>query len=80
MHGAGAAGSARAVGQPLARNPYATIVPCHRVVAAGGRIGDFSANGGIATKFRLLAIEGHEKSAPGIFDGLAIAGQPHRYG
>jgi len=50
------------------------------VVAAGGRIGDFSANGGIATKFRLLAIEGHEKSAPGIFDGLAIAGQPHRYG
>ena len=55
----GAAGSARAVGQALARNPFAIIVPCHRVVAAGGRIGGFSANGGILTKFRLLAIEGH---------------------
>src|SRR5580704_17679260 len=40
---AGAAGSARAVGQALARNPFAIIVPCHRVVAAGGRIGGFSA-------------------------------------
>ena len=60
---AGAAGSARAVGQALARNPFAIIVPCHRVVAAGGRIGGFSANGGTRTKLRLLAIEGHEKSA-----------------
>jgi len=55
----GAAGSARAVGQALARNPFAIIVPCHRVVAAGGRIGGFSANGGTTTKLRLLAIEGH---------------------
>jgi methylated-DNA-[protein]-cysteine S-methyltransferase len=60
---AGAAGSARAVGRALARNPFAIIVPCHRVVAAGGRIGGFSANGGPATKLRLLAIEGHENSA-----------------
>jgi len=59
----GAAGSARAVGQALARNPFAIIVPCHRVVAAGGRIGGFSANGGVLTKSRLLAIEGHEQSA-----------------
>jgi O-6-methylguanine DNA methyltransferase len=56
---AGAAGSARAVGQALARNPFAIIVPCHRVVAAGGRIGGFSANGGTTTKLRLLAIEDH---------------------
>ncbi len=60
---AGAAGSARAVGQALARNPFAIIVPCHRVVAAGGRIGGFSANGGTTTKLWLLAIEGHEMSA-----------------
>jgi methylated-DNA-[protein]-cysteine S-methyltransferase len=61
---AGAAGSARAVGQALARNPFAIIVPCHRVVAVSGRIGGFSANGGTTTKLRLLAIEGHENSAP----------------
>ncbi len=77
---AGVAGSARAVGQALARNPFAIIVPCHRVVAAGGRVGGFSANGGIATKLRLLAIEGHAKRALGIFDGRSIAARPHRYG
>ena len=53
----GAPGSARAVGQALGRNPFALIVPCHRVVAAGGKMGGFSANGGVATKLRLLAIE-----------------------
>ena len=50
--------AARAVGQAMARNPVPIIVPCHRVVAAGGRSGGFSAPGGIATKLRLLAIEG----------------------
>jgi methylated-DNA-[protein]-cysteine S-methyltransferase len=69
----GAAGSARAVGQALARNPFAIIVPCHRVVAAGGRIGGFSANGGIATKSRLLAIEGRVQGAPGLFDRPRVA-------
>lgn len=54
----GAPGSARAVGQALGRNPFAIVVPCHRVTAAGGRLGGFSANGGAATKLRLLAIEG----------------------
>jgi methylated-DNA-[protein]-cysteine S-methyltransferase len=49
---------ARAVGQALARNPFAIIVPCHRILAAGGRPGGFSANGGLSTKARLLAIEG----------------------
>src|SRR5664279_807323 len=57
---AGAAGAARAVGQALARNPFAIIVPCHRVLGAGGKTGGFSANGGTATKLRLLAIEGHK--------------------
>lgn len=54
----GAPGSARAVGQALSRNPFALVVPCHRVLAAGGRSGGFSARGGVATKRRLLAIEG----------------------
>jgi methylated-DNA-[protein]-cysteine S-methyltransferase len=54
----GAHKSARAVGQALGRNPFAILVPCHRVLAAGGRIGGFSANGGVATKLRLLSIEG----------------------
>jgi len=54
----GAPGSARAVGQALGRNPFAIVVPCHRVLAAGGKLGGFSANGGVATKLRLLAIEG----------------------
>src|SRR5882724_6262445 len=50
--------AARAVGQALMRNPFALVVPCHRVLAAGGRLGGFSADGGLATKRRLLAIEG----------------------
>lgn len=61
-------GSARAVGQALRRNPFALVVPCHRVLAAGGRVGGFSATGGTATKLRLLAIEG-ASGAPGLFAG-----------
>ncbi len=66
----GAAGAARAVGQALGRNPFAVVVPCHRVLSAAGKIGGFSANGGIATKLRMLSIEaarmnGHSSS----FDG-----------
>ncbi|MFL6139517.1 MAG: methylated-DNA--[protein]-cysteine S-methyltransferase [Frankiaceae bacterium] len=53
----GSPGSARAVGQALGRNPFAIVVPCHRVVAAGGRTGGFSASGGVATKLRMLDIE-----------------------
>src|SRR6516162_2300666 len=55
---AGAPGAGRAVGQALGRNPFPIIVPCHRVLAVGGKIGGFSAQGGIATKRRMLAIEG----------------------
>jgi methylated-DNA-[protein]-cysteine S-methyltransferase len=51
-------GLARAVGQALGRNPFPIIVPCHRVLAAGGKPGGFSAGGGVATKQRMLAIEG----------------------
>jgi methylated-DNA-[protein]-cysteine S-methyltransferase len=54
----GAPGAARAVGQALGRNPFPIVVPCHRVLAAGGKIGGFSAQGGVATKRRMLAIEG----------------------
>jgi methylated-DNA-[protein]-cysteine S-methyltransferase len=47
----------RAVGQALGRNPWPLVVPCHRVLAAGGRLGGFSAPGGADTKQRLLIIE-----------------------
>jgi len=49
---------AREVGVALARNPFAIVVPCHRVVAANGKTGGFSAGGGIKTKLKLLGIEG----------------------
>ena len=54
----GDAGAARAVGQALGANPWAIVVPCHRVLAAGGRTGGFSARGGTETKMQLLRIEG----------------------
>ena len=59
----GAKGLARAVGQALGRNPFAIVVPCHRVLAAGGKVGGFSADGGIATKLKMLAIEGERARA-----------------
>lgn len=66
----GSPGSARAVGQALGRNPFALVVPCHRVLAAGGKVGGFSANGGITTKLRLLSIEGAQAGGtPDLFDG-----------
>jgi methylated-DNA-[protein]-cysteine S-methyltransferase len=54
---AGHPGRARETGTALGRNPVPLVVPCHRVLAAGGRLGGFSANGGVATKIRLLAHE-----------------------
>jgi methylated-DNA-[protein]-cysteine S-methyltransferase len=50
-------GAARAVGQALGRNPWPIVVPCHRVVAAAGRTGGFSAPGGVDTKLRMLELE-----------------------
>ena len=48
----------REVGQALGKNPVAIIVPCHRVLGADGKMGGFSANGGVSTKWRMLEIEG----------------------
>ncbi|HLV20310.1 MAG TPA: methylated-DNA--[protein]-cysteine S-methyltransferase [Polyangiaceae bacterium] len=53
----GSPGAARAVGQALKNNPFAIVVPCHRVLAKNGAIGGFTASGGVATKQRLLDIE-----------------------
>ena len=74
----GAPDAARAVGQALGRNPFALVVPCHRVLAAGGQLGGFSANGGITTKLRLLAIEGTQPSRqlPLFDDNGAFASDP----
>ncbi|MGC1304001.1 MAG: methylated-DNA--[protein]-cysteine S-methyltransferase [Caulobacteraceae bacterium] len=49
---------ARDVGAALGQNPWPIVVPCHRVTAAGGKLGGFSARGGADTKLKLLAIEG----------------------
>jgi methylated-DNA-[protein]-cysteine S-methyltransferase len=70
---------ARGVGEAMGQNPCPIIVPCHRVVAAGGKTGGFSAPGGAATKRRLLAIEGASAEAPTLFDrhgGLDFALRP----
>ena len=56
--------AARDVGQAMAKNPVALIIPCHRVLAAGGKIGGFSAPGGSASKMRMLALEGVELTPP----------------
>lgn len=70
----GGAGDAREVGEAMARNPFPIIVPCHRVLAAGGKIGGFSAAGGVVTKLRLLEIEGAQVGeAPTLFDSLPLA-------
>jgi len=65
--------AARAVGQAMARNPFPLIVPCHRVLAAGGRSGGFSAPGGVTTKLRLLAIEGALSSSAVSAGNLSLA-------
>ncbi len=70
---AGAPGAARAVGHAMARNPFAVVVPCHRVVAASGRPGGWSGFGGLVTKARLLEAEGgalFQGGEPLPYDGL----------
>jgi methylated-DNA-[protein]-cysteine S-methyltransferase len=75
----GDGGAAREVGEAMGRNPFPIIVPCHRVLAAGGRIGGFSAAGGVATKLRLLEIEGAQVGeAPTLFETLPLAARPRR--
>jgi methylated-DNA-[protein]-cysteine S-methyltransferase len=56
--------TARDVGQAMAKNPVALIIPCHRVLAAGGKVGGFSAPGGSAAKIRMLELEGVHVGAP----------------
>jgi methylated-DNA-[protein]-cysteine S-methyltransferase len=63
---------ARDVGQALGENPFPVIVPCHRVLAAGGKVGGFSAPGGVVTKLRLLTIEGAQPNGPTLFDRLPL--------
>jgi methylated-DNA-[protein]-cysteine S-methyltransferase len=58
----------RDVGRAMGQNPCPVIVPCHRVLAAGGKPGGFSANGGIETKLKMLAIEGaYVNHTPSLF-------------
>jgi methylated-DNA-[protein]-cysteine S-methyltransferase len=63
---------ARAVGQAMGENPTPVIMPCHRVLAASGKTGGFSAPGGVVTKLRLLTIEGAQPSGPTLFDWLPL--------
>ncbi|MEA3033409.1 MAG: methylated-DNA-[protein]-cysteine S-methyltransferase [Sphingomonadales bacterium] len=73
----GQPGAAQAVGLALGRNPVPIIVPCHRILAASGKSGGFSAPGGIATKFRMLQIEGAVRQGePTLFESLPLAVRP----
>lgn len=56
--------AARAVGQAMANNPVPLIIPCHRVLAAGGKIGGFSAPGGSTSKAEMLEMEGVATAPP----------------
>jgi methylated-DNA-[protein]-cysteine S-methyltransferase len=56
--------AARDVGEAMAKNPTPLIIPCHRVLAAGGKIGGFSAPGGSRTKTRMLELEGVRVQPP----------------
>jgi len=69
---------ARDVGAALGQNPWPIVVPCHRVTAAGGKLGGFSARGGVNTKVKLLAIEGAKvlEPAPGKPAKTQAAAQP----
>lgn len=64
----GEPGAARAVGRALGANPLPIVIPCHRVLGAGGQLVGFSANGGTETKRRMLLIEGATAVPPSLFD------------
>jgi methylated-DNA-[protein]-cysteine S-methyltransferase len=63
---------ARHVGTALGQNPIPIIMPCHRVLAAGGKSGGFSGAGGGVTKLRLLSIEGAQPNGPTLFERLPL--------
>lgn len=71
---AGQPGAAQAVGRAMARNPFAPVTPCHRVLAASGGAGGFSAAHGLSTKMRLLTLE--RAGAAGLFPDLPLAVRP----
>lgn len=71
--------AAREVGEAMGRNPFPIIVPCHRVLGTGGKVGGFSAAGGVTTKLRLLNIEGARVGdTPGLFETLPFSAAPRR--
>jgi len=73
----GSPGAARAVGRALGANPIPIVIPCHRVLAAGGRSGGFSAPGGASTKLRILEIERARRGGDaGLFEHLPLAISP----
>ncbi|HYE28940.1 MAG TPA: methylated-DNA--[protein]-cysteine S-methyltransferase [Allosphingosinicella sp.] len=73
----GAPRGAQAVGIALGRNPVPLLVPCHRVLAADGRSGGFSAPGGVATKFRILELEKAKRPGePELFESLPLRVKP----
>lgn len=79
-------GDARAVGQALGQNPFPIVIPCHRVLAANGKAGGFSAPGSVTTKFKLLEIEGARiedakaNGTPMLFDVPLSVAPPRRRG
>jgi methylated-DNA-[protein]-cysteine S-methyltransferase len=69
--------AAREVGEAMGQNPFPLIVPCHRVLAAGGKVGGFSAAGGVTAKLRLLSIEGAQiGESPTLFEALPLSVRP----
>lgn len=69
--------AARAVGEAMGRNPVPIIMPCHRVLAANGKPGGFSAPGGVETKLKMLQIEGAKVGeTPALFGDLPLAVRP----
>jgi methylated-DNA-[protein]-cysteine S-methyltransferase len=72
-----ASGAVRSVAQALARNPFVIIVPCHRVLEAGGYADQMSPNGGSISKRRLLSIEGAgSPTSKTLFDVLLPVAPP----
>ena len=69
---------ARDVGTALGQNPFPIVVPCHRVLAASGKTGGFSAPGGVDTKLRMLSIERAQPGGPTLFDDLPLTTRRHR--
>jgi methylated-DNA-[protein]-cysteine S-methyltransferase len=73
----GASGAVRSVAQGIARNPFVIIIPCHRVLEAGGYADKISPHGGVISKRRLLSIEGAGgPSSKTLFDVLLPVAPP----